>query len=209
MILDEEKAMSVLQHLVEGCSVRTTSRITGAHPRTILNLLTLAGENCDRLMTDRISGLRVKDVQCDELWGYVGMKEKTKTRQGREESTIGDAYTFVAIERYTKLALAWHLGRRTERDTVAFIEKIASATDRPFQITTDEFKPYQDAVVMSLGAQKVNFAQLVKLYAAGQDETRYSPAECIGCNKLPIYRNPDMAAVSTSHVERSNLTMRM
>src|SRR5437867_8742561 len=78
MILAEGKALNVLQHLVEGCSVRTTSRITGVHPRTILNLLTLAGGKCERLMADQISGLRVKEVQCDELWGYVGMKEKTK-----------------------------------------------------------------------------------------------------------------------------------
>jgi IS1 family transposase len=210
MILAEEKAMSVLQHLVEGCSVRSTSRITGAHPRTILNLLALAGEKCDQLMTERISSLRVKDVQCDELWGYVGMKEKTKTKKGREETTLGDAWTFVAIERYTKLVVAWHLGRRTESDTVAFTEKIASATRGSFQITTDGFKPYEDAVVLSLGVQKVDFAQLVKLYKANpENETRYSPAECTGCKKQVVYGSPDPDRISTSHVERSNLTMRM
>jgi len=210
MILAEGKAMSVLQHLVEGCSVRATSRITGVHPRTILNLLTLAGEKCDRMMTERIKGLRVKDVQCDELWGYVGMKEKTKARQGRDEVTVGDAYTFVAIEGHSKVVLAWHLGRRTERDTVAFTEKLAGATEGNFQITTDGFKPYQDAVVLSLGAQGVDFAQLVKLYAANpESETRYSPAECIGCKAVPVFGNPDRAMISTSHVERQNLTMRM
>jgi len=94
MILAEGKAISVLQHLVEGCSVRTTSRITGVHPRTILNLLSLAGERCEKLMNERIHGLRVKDVQCDEMWGYVGMKEKTKTAKGKDETTLGDAYTF-------------------------------------------------------------------------------------------------------------------
>jgi IS1 family transposase len=210
MILAEEKAVVVLQHLVEGCSVRSTSRITGVHPRTILNLLTLAGEKCDWLMTERISGLRVKDVQCDELWGYVGMKEKTKTRQGKEETTIGDPWTFVAIERYTKLVLAWHLGRRTEHDTIEFAEKIAAATTGSFQITTDGFGPYQDAVVLSLGVQKVDFAQLVKLYKASpENETRYSPAECTGCKKATVYGNHDPEKISTSHVERQNLTMRM
>jgi len=210
MILAEEKAVSVLQHLVEGCSVNSTSRITKVHARTILDLLTLAGEKCDRLMTERISGLRVRDVQCDELWGYVGMKEKTKARQGKEETTIGDAWTFVAIERYSKLVLAWHLGRRTEADTVAFTEKIAAATTGSFQITTDGFGPYEHAVVLSLGVQKVDFAQLVKLYKANpENETRYSPAECTGCKKVPVYGNPDPKNISTSHVERSNLTMRM
>jgi IS1 family transposase len=210
MILAEEKAISVLQHLVEGCSVRTTSRITGVHPRTILNLLSLAGERCEKLMNERIHGLRVKEVQCDEMWGYVGMKEKTKAAKGKDEVTLGDAYTFVAIERHSKLVLAWHLGRRTERDTVAFTEKLAAATEGNFQITTDGFKPYQDAVVMSLGVQGVDFAQLVKLYAANpEEETRYSPAKCIGCKAVPIFGNPDRNKISTSHVERQNLTMRM
>ena len=91
MILAEQKAMNVLQHLVEGCSVRTTSRVTGVHPRTILNLLSLAGERCEKLMNERIRGLRVKDVQCDELRGYVGMKERTNAKKGKEETSIGDA----------------------------------------------------------------------------------------------------------------------
>lgn len=209
MLLAEEKAVSVLQHLVEGCSVRSTSRITGVHAKTILNLLSLAGEKCDQLLSERIHGLRVKEVQCDELWGYVGMKEKTKAKKGSNDATIGDAWTYVAIERHSKLALAWHLGRRTERDTVAFTEKLAAATEGSFQITTDGFKPYQDAVVLSLGTQSVDFAQLVKLYASNPDETRYSPAECIGAKKVPVFGNPDIAKVSTSHVERQNLTMRM
>jgi IS1 family transposase len=161
-------------------------------------------------MTERIHGLRVNDVQCDELWGYVGMKEKTKTAKGKDDVTIGDAWTFVAIERRSKLVLAWHLGRRSERDTVAFTEKLAAATEGSFQITTDGFKPYQDAVVLSLGVQGVDFAQLVKMYAATpESETRYSPAECIGCKKVPIFGHPDMSKVSTSHVERQNLSMRM
>jgi transposase-like protein/IS1 family transposase len=210
MTLLEEKTIGVLRHLVEGCSIRTTSRITGVHPKTVLKLLSFAGGKCETLMTDRIRGLRVKEVQCDELWGYVGMKEKTKARKGSDDSTIGDAWTFVAIERHSKLVLAWHLGRRTERDTVAFTEKLAAATEGNFQITTDGFKPYQDAVVLSLGVQGVDFAQLVKLYAANpENETRYSPAECIGCKVVPIFGNPDSGKISTSHVERQNLTMRM
>jgi transposase-like protein/IS1 family transposase len=210
MILPEEKAVAVLQHLVEGCSVRSTSRITGVNTRTILRLLSFAGANCAELMENRICALHVKNVQCDELWGYVGMKEKTKKSQGKDDDAIGDAWTFVAVERYSKLALAWHLGRRTEADTVAFTEKLARATTGSFQVTTDGFRPYQDAIVLSLGAQMVDFAQLVKLYTASpESETRYSPAECIGCKKVAVFGNPDMSKVSTSHVERSNLTMRM
>jgi transposase-like protein/IS1 family transposase len=210
MILPEEKAIAVLQHLVEGCSVRATSRMTGVNERTALRLSSLAGTRCAELMENRIRGLHVQNVQCDELWGYVGMKEKTKKRRGKDDDAIGDAWTFVAIERYTKLALAWHLGRRTEADTVAFTEKLARATAGSFQVTTDGFAAYRDAIVLSLGAQQVDFAQLVKLYRANpENETRYSPAECIGCKKVPVFGNPDASKVSTSHVERSNLTMRM
>jgi len=106
--------------------------------------------------------------------------------------------------------LAWHLGRRTEGDTIAFTEKLAHATRGSFQMTTDGFKPYQHAVVLSLGAQHVDFAQLVKLYTSDREgKQRYSPAVCTGAKKVPIYGNPGMKKVSTSHIERQNLTVRM
>jgi IS1 family transposase len=162
-------------------------------------------------MEEKIQGLSVDEVQCDELWGFVGMKEKTKVRQGKESNQLGDAWTFVAFERHSKLVLAWHLGRRTEGDTIAFTEKLAHATSGSFQVTTDGFKPYQHAIVMSLGAQHVDFAQLVKLYSNTPEgpQTRYSPADCTGAKKVPIYGNPDPDKVCTSHVERMNLNIRM
>jgi IS1 family transposase len=143
MTLAEEKAIDCLKLLVEGNSIRSIERFTGVHRDTILNVLQVAGERCEKLMEDRINGLAVKDVQCDEVWGFIGMKEKTKTRKGIEDHTIGDAWTFTAIERNSKLILAFHLGRRTEADTIAFTEKLAHATRGSFQITTDGFKPYQ------------------------------------------------------------------
>ena len=210
MILAEEKALSVLHHIVEGCSIRSTSRITEVHPRTILKLITLVGDKCEALMTEHIHGLAVKDVQCDEVWGFVAMKEKTKVKKGSDLDGIGDAWTFVAFERHTKMVLAWHLGRRTEADTIVFTEKLAHATRGSFQVTTDGFKPYQHAIVLSLGAQYVDFAQLVKLYVNNPEgESRYSPAECTGAKKVPIYGQPDMTKVCTSHVERQNLNIRM
>jgi transposase-like protein/IS1 family transposase len=212
MILAEDKALSVLKHLVEGCSIRSTERITGVHRDTILSLLEVVGQKCERLMEGRIQGVSVSEVQCDEQWQYIGMKSRTKERKGINDETIGDSWVFTAIDRHSKLILAWHLGHRTVNDTVEFTEKLARATDghHGFQITTDGFAPYRDAVVLSLGAQRVHFAQLIKLYAAlNEKETRYSPAECTGCKIVPVFGNPDFEKVSTSHIERHNLSTRM
>jgi IS1 family transposase len=213
MILADDKALSVLQHLVEGCSIRATSRITNVHPKTILKLLTLAGERCERLMAERVQGVSVKDVQLDEIWAFIGMKEKTKTKKGKgDDPQLGDAYTFVAFERHMKLVLCWHLGRRTMADTIAFTEKLAQATaNHNFQVSSDGFSPYEHAVVLSLGTKRIDFAMLVKIFAspAPDDQRKYSPAECIDSKVVPIYGNPDLERVCTSHVERNNLTMRM
>jgi IS1 family transposase len=122
---------------------------------------------------------------------------------------MGDAYTFVATERDTKLVLSWHLGRRTYFDTFTFTEKLYRATAKGFQMTTDGFAAYRNAVVHSLGAHGVDFAQLVKVYAATQDEHRYSPAQVISAEPVPVFGNPDPDRICTSHVERANLTMRM
>jgi len=208
--LAEGKALAVLSHLIEGCSVRSTERLTGVHRDTILSLLTIAGRKCEALMLDRIEGLKVSDVQCDEVWSYVGMKKKTKTRKGETSDEVGDAWTYTAIESNSKLILAWHVGQRNYDDTVIFTDRIAHATSGSFQISTDGFAPYRDAVVMSLGVQRVDFAQLIKIYRSSvMDEQRYSPAECCGARKETIMGNPDMDKCSTSHIERHNLSVRM
>src|SRR6266550_5427091 len=133
MILAEGKALAVLSHLVEGCSIRSTERLTGVHRDTILTLLTIAGRKCETLMRDRIQGLKVEDVECDEVWSFVGMKAKTKSQKNLDDDTLGDAWTFTAIERHSKLILAWHLGHRGYEDTATFTDKIAHATSGSFQ----------------------------------------------------------------------------
>jgi transposase-like protein/IS1 family transposase len=201
-----DKAAKAIELLVEGCSVSTVERFTGLHHTTILSLPVLVGEKCERLLESRIRNLPVSDVQCDEIWGFVGCKEKNNVS---DDPQRGDAYCFVAIERNSKVILTWHLGRRNARDTVAFTEKINEATQGRFQITTDGFKPYVDAVHMSLGT-RVDFAQLVKVYAAPRDgEQRYSPAEVVDVVPPPRWGEPELNRICTSHVERQNLTMRM
>jgi lambda repressor-like predicted transcriptional regulator len=124
MRLSLDRALLCIQLIVEGNSIRSTERITGVHRDTILALLVKAGERCEKLLADTITGLRVRDVQADEMWGFVAMKEKAKGSLYANVDTLGDAYTYVAIERNSKLILAWHLGRRNRQDTLQFIVKL-------------------------------------------------------------------------------------
>ncbi len=211
MYMPIEKAVLCVQLMVEGNSLRSVERITGVSMHTLLDLLVKTGQRCEQIMSEKIKGLHVRDVQADEMWGYVGMKEKTKKRQGNAESGLGDAWTFVAMESNTKLVIAWHLGRRGVKDTVDFTEKIYHATEGRFQLTTDGFAAYPDAVAYSLGT-RVDFAQLIKVYAQGPEgggERRYSPAEVVKAMPTPVWGNPNPERISTSHVERQNLTVRM
>jgi IS1 family transposase/transposase-like protein len=209
------RALAGLQLLVEGVSVRGIERITGMDKKTILSLLVVAGAKCERLMERRIRRVEVTDVQADEIWGFVWCKQKTKTRKGYGEG-YGDAYCFVAMERRTKLVLAWHLGRRTMEDTKTFTEKLSRATVGRFQITTDGWESYREAIIYhhSLG-KRVDFAQIIKTYQEAhpqqspEGERRYSPARVLEIFHLERLGHPDPANISTSHIERQNLTIRM
>ncbi|HEV7681219.1 MAG TPA: IS1 family transposase [Pyrinomonadaceae bacterium] len=204
-----EKAEMCLQLLLEGMSIRSIQRITGLHQETILNLLVLAGDKCRQLMKDRIKGVAVQDVEADEIWAFVGMKKMTKLYKEVSDPKVGDAYTFVGIERNTKLVLAWHLGDRDNPNTEAFTEKLDRATSGRFQLTTDGFPSYPQAVSYSLGV-RVDYAQLIKVYAHGdrEGEQKYSPPEVVETVSKPLIGNPDPRRICTSIVERSNLSMR-
>jgi transposase-like protein/IS1 family transposase len=205
-----EQAVLALQLLIEGSSVRTTERITGLHRDTILRLLEHAGEKCAALIGRVIVNVPVKDVQCDEIWGYVGKKEKNKTAKEADDDGLGDAYCFVAMERYSKLVLNFALGRRNQKTTDVFIEGLRHATaNGRFQISTDGFQPYLSAIDTTL-SDRADYGMVVKQYSENAEaEKRYSPARCIGCKKHVVIGDPDLAKISTSHIERQNLTMRM
>jgi IS1 family transposase len=206
MYTPPEKVEAVITLLVEGCSIRSIQRITGVDQNTIMKILILAGDRCQRLLESKCRNIPVSDVQCDEIWGFVGCKEK-HNQTGNPE--FGDAYCFIAIERTSKLVLTWHLGRRTAHDTEYFVEKLNEATTGKIQVTTDGFGPYFDAIHTSLGT-RVDYAQLIKVYAAPTDEEhRYSPASVVEAIAKPVWGQPDPERICTSHVERQNLTMRM
>lgn len=181
MYISEEKAVAVLQLLVEGNSIRSTMRITGLDQNTIMKVLILAGEKCEKVMGGLIVNIPAKDVQADEIWGYVAKKESHKYPWEANDNSIGDAYCFVAVERKMKLVLNFALGRRDQATTDIFIEGLRAATSskQRFQITTDGFQPYVSAITTTL-SDRCDFAQLIKVYAAPRDgEQRYSPADVV------------------------------
>jgi transposase-like protein/IS1 family transposase len=208
--LSQERITLALQLLLEGNSIRSTQRISDLDQNTIMRLLTLAGAKCEKLMGRLIVNVPVKDVECDEIWGFVRKKEGHKWPHEANDGSIGDAYTFVAIERNSKLVLNFALGRRNQATTDAFIEGLRDATSRdPYQVTTDGFAPYRSAIDNTL-CGRVDFAQLVKVYRSDREgEARYSPPEVVATESFPITGNPDPARICTSIVERQNLTMRM
>jgi transposase-like protein/IS1 family transposase len=209
MYVPQEKAILATRLLLEGNSIRSTERCTGIDRSTIARLLILAGERCEKLLADTITKVHVRDVEADEIWGYVGMKEKAKENVYKPEDTLGDAYTYVAMEANSKLILAWHLGKRNKQDTLAFILKLRNATEGRFQLTTDGWPSYPDAVERVFGSE-IDYAQLVKAYGASRDgEQRYSPAEVVDVEVVPRAGMPNFERICTSHIERQNLTMRM
>jgi len=210
MRLPLDKAESVLKLLLEGLSVRSVERITEVHRDTILKLLVLAGDRCQTLMVDKVCNLPVKDVEMDEIWGYVFKKEGHKWDHEKDIDEIGDAYCFIGMERTTKLVLAYHLGKRNTVSTDTFIGKLRYATsEQRFQLTSDGFKPYIKAVQMLL-LGRVDFAQLIKVYGVSREgEQRYSPAEVVDSIPVHVFGRPEMDRVCTSHIERQNLSVRM
>src|SRR5271157_4234174 len=209
MYVPADRAALAVQLLIEGNSIRSTERITKLDRNTIMRVLVLAGERCEKLLADTITRVKVRDVEADELWGFVGMKEKAKGNLYKNADALGDAYTYVAMERNSKLILAHHLGKRNRQDTLTFILKLRNATKGRFQLTTDGWPSYPDAVERVFGSE-IDYAQLVKVYGASRDgEQRYSPAEVIDVEVVPRAGMPDFDRICTSHIERQNLTMRM
>ncbi len=171
MYLPVEKAEMVLKLLLEGNSVSSVERVTEVHHTTILKLLVLAGEKCERIMAEKIRNVEVRDVECDELWAFIGKKQKRVRPE--DDQNLGDAYTFVAIERHSKLVLNIALGKRDQATTNAFVEGIRHATARyRFQITTDGFAPYRSAITTTLHDRLTGFAQLIKVYRAARKAKR-------------------------------------
>lgn len=209
MYLPEDRAQLCLQLLCEGSSVRAVERITGTEKKTILKLLVLVGEGCERMLEETIQAVPVQDVQADELWSYIHCKQGTRERKQVTVPDAGDAYCYIGIERHSKLVLAWHLGKRNSWDAHDFITKLSTATAGDFQLTTDGFAGYANAVEYAFGS-RVDYAQVIKEFGSegGEEARRYAPPRLIGQEKIKVSGTPAEDRICTSHVERHNWTLR-
>jgi IS1 family transposase len=208
-VLSKEKRMQVVAALVEGTSINATCRMTGVAKMTVLKLLRDLGCACAAYHHEHVHGLRVRRLQCDEVWSFVGAKAKN-VRPAKAAEGWGDVWTWTAIDADTKLCVSYFVGGRDAASANEFMQDVAERVRGKLQITTDGHKVYVNAVEDAFGMD-VDYAQLQKIYGAPSDEDirRYSPARCIGCDMKVVSGNPDPKHVSTSYVERANLTMRM
>jgi IS1 family transposase len=200
------KKVQIINLLVEGNSLRSASRITGASINTVTKLLVDVGKACQNFHNEKVVGVASKRIQCDEIWSFVYSKAKNVPEE--KEGEAGDVWTFVGIDSDTKLVISWLAGDRSAATANIFMQDIADRLKNRVQLTTDGMNAYLDAIDNVFGSQ-IDYAQLVKIYGGHQDEVRYSPAVCTGAKKTSIVGNPDEKYVSTSHIERQNLTMRM
>jgi IS1 family transposase len=208
--LTTEQRSAVVRALVEGCSIRSASRMTGVARNTVTKLLVDLGTACSEYQDRTLKNLSCKRLQLDEIWSFVYAKAKNVPAERAGEFGVGDVWTWTAIDAESKLIPSWMVGTRDGDAARAFVSDLAGRLASRVQITTDGHSAYLQAVENAFGWD-VDFAQLVKIYGAGggQSETRYSPAVCIGCSKHRVTGNPDPAHVSTSYAERANLSMRM
>jgi transposase-like protein/IS1 family transposase len=211
MRIDFQKAAYCLRMLLEGMSIRSCERLTGVSRNTLCDLILTVGERCKFFLADRIANVAVSEVEVDEVWSFVGMKEKTKIIQKREDHELGDAYAYIGLERNTKLIITFLIGKRQQDYTFDFAAQLRRATEGRFQLSTDGWKAYRASMPTELG-HRIDFAQIVKVFETPGRHLwtgKYSPAEIVRIDKQFIMGNPDPRRVSTSHVERSNLSLRM
>jgi len=208
-ILPIEKKVAVISMLCEGSSIRAIERITGVQKKTIGRLAVRVGAACKAIMDEKMRNLTCKQIEVDEIWGFVGAKQKNANRTGN----YGDAWTFIALDADTKLIPSFVVGKRDSYHAKAFMSDLASRVTNRVQISSDALKAYEDAIERGFGSE-VDYGQIVKTYSLtpvnGKPAAiRYSPAEVVKVEKTIVNGMPDVNRITTSHVEKQNHTLRM
>jgi IS1 family transposase len=208
-VLPIEKQVKILNALVEGCSVRSTARLVGVEHKTVLRVLLRVGKRCEKLLDERMRNIKSRFIQVDEMHGYVQVRQKNLDPTRHNEFTMGEQYVFIAIDSETKLIPSFLVGKRNAANAYWLMKDLESRLASRVQLTTDGFRAYADAVDSTFGSN-VDFAMLVKVYAADEaNRERYSPSEVVEAIPIPVMGSPEPQRISTSHVERQNLTVRM
>jgi IS1 family transposase len=199
-----DRAAQIVSMLCEGMSVLAVSRLTETDPHTIIDIVNYLGERCEVFMQEKIKGVHVEEIQVDEQWQFVLCKKAT-AKAKKYVGGCGDSYVYVAIERGTKMIVTWHMGKRDDKHTNAFITKLAAATVGRFHLASDGWSCYPMAVWKHLG-ERVDYGMLVKIYGdnSAEDQRRYSPARIIEAKRSRIIGVPERSRICTSHVERFN-----
>lgn len=207
--LSTDARAEIITGLVEGASIRAVSRMTGRSQNTIMRFLLDVGAACVRLHDATVRNLKTTQIECDEVWSFIGCKGKAVARAKRPES-IGDVWTWVGLDADSKLVVGWFIGDREYEAAHAFMRDLAGRLANRVQLTTDGNVAYLTAGEAAFGWNGIDYAVLQKLYGKPtSDDTRYSPGVCIGIRKEWVMGEPVEALVSTSYVERQNLTLRM
>ena len=208
--LATEKRAQILGMLVEGMSMRAVSRLTGVSINTVTKLLLDAGEACAVAHDEMVRDVHAARIQVDEMWGFVYAKQKNVPKAKAAPEGAGDAWAWTALDADSKMIVSWAIGPRETSTALYVMDDLRSRLADRVQLTSDGLNAYVAAVEAVFGPE-IDFAQLVKLYGkgGGESDRRYSPAECIGTRRRVRMGNPDPAKISTSYVERSNLSMRM
>jgi IS1 family transposase len=203
------KKVAVIAALVEGNSIRATVRMTGVSKNAIQRLMSDLGPACEEYQNRAPRNLPRKRIQCDEIWSFCYAKQKNVSAEKQGQFGIGDVWTWTALCADTKLICSWKIGTRGASTAYALMHDLAGRLARRIQVTTDGHRVYADAVESAFGSE-IDYAMLVKVYGSDRgDEARYSPADYMSCRTMPITGNPKAKDISTSFVERQNLTMRM
>jgi len=207
-VLPMEKQITVIGALAEGNSIRAIERMTGVNRNTIMSLGLRVGHGCERLLDERMRGLDCKAIQMDEIWGFIGKKQRKVTID--DSSEVGDIWTFIAVDADSKIVPCYKVGKRDLATATAFVCDLASRVIDRIQLSSVALRTYVPAVERGFGCD-VDYGQLIKTYATSSEypENRYSPGDVISTEKSVITGNPDQAKISTSYVESQNLTLRM